>query len=413
MEAVSCRLLLASTVPDVIATLRMMYGRPEIIIHSLLLKIKGEPTPKLERLESIITFALSVQNLCSTIEASGLTAHLYNPSLLQELVEKLPSQIKLNWAVYRQNILDVNLATFSKWFFQLAEAASSVTMPVIGSSSYESKPASRNSKEKQYLNQHSTPEERREKIDVSSSRPTKECPVCCKNHFADECDRFAKLTRSEKWKIVNDAKLCKRCLGPHSWYRCKSDKKCTRPNCTAKHHPFLHNDDINGAGEPSTACNAHQNPHQSILFRIVPVTLYNKDIAINTFAFLDEGSSITLLEEDIANELELEGTHDSLCLRWTGGTVREEKESRRVSLNISGQRSVTTKYRISDVRTVKSLNLPKQSLNTKDIGSQYGHLKNLPIDPYKNAIPRILIGIDNWKLGLPVEVKEGKWREHA
>lgn len=106
-------------------------------------------------------------------------------------------------------------------------------MPVIGSSSYESKPASRNSKEKQYLNQHSTPEERRKKIDVSSSRPTKECPVCCKNHFADcDCDRFAKLTRSEKWKIVNDAKLCKRCLGPHSWYRCKSDKKCTRPNCT-------------------------------------------------------------------------------------------------------------------------------------------------------------------------------------
>lgn len=72
------------------------------------------------------------------------------------------------------------------------------------------------------------------------------------------------------------------------------------------------------------------------MFRIVSVTLQNKGISIQTFAFLDEESSLTLLEEDIANQLQLDGIPDSLCLKWTGDTVRIEKHSQRISFEISG-----------------------------------------------------------------------------
>lgn len=57
---------------------------------------------------------------------------------------------------------------------------------------------------------------------------------------------------------------------------------------------------------------------------------------METFAFLDAGSSLTLLDEDIANKLELSGRKDPLKLKWTQNIEKNEDESRRIELNISG-----------------------------------------------------------------------------
>lgn len=73
--------MLPSSVPGVIKTLQLLFGRPEHIINSMLDRIRQEPSPKAENLQSLIMFALSVQNLCATMEAAGLNAHLQNPIL--------------------------------------------------------------------------------------------------------------------------------------------------------------------------------------------------------------------------------------------------------------------------------------------------------------------------------------------
>ena len=69
LEAIRSRLLMNVPADDIINTLRMLYGRPEIIIYSLQEQIRTGPTPKADKLESIIEYAVSVQNLCATIEA--------------------------------------------------------------------------------------------------------------------------------------------------------------------------------------------------------------------------------------------------------------------------------------------------------------------------------------------------------
>ena len=91
LDAVSYHLLLPQNVAEVIRTLKMMFGRPEIIISSLLDKIRSETTLKSDKLDGLISYAISVRNLCSTLDASGLEAHKNNPLLLQELVDKLPN----------------------------------------------------------------------------------------------------------------------------------------------------------------------------------------------------------------------------------------------------------------------------------------------------------------------------------
>ncbi len=87
----------------------MLFGRPEIIVLSLLEKIRKEPCPKFDKLESVVHFALSVRNVCSMIVVCKLDAYLHNPTLLHELETRLPSQLKLNWAVRKKAMADESI----------------------------------------------------------------------------------------------------------------------------------------------------------------------------------------------------------------------------------------------------------------------------------------------------------------
>ncbi|XP_062533440.1 uncharacterized protein LOC134202469 [Armigeres subalbatus] len=43
--------------------------------------------------------------------------------------------------------------------------------------------------------------------------------------------------------------------------------------------------------------------------------------------------------------------------------------------------------------------------------SRYPHLRGLPIDSYEKISPKLLIGLDNLKLTVPLKIREGKWAD--
>lgn len=47
--------------------------------------------------------------------------------------------------------------------------------------------------------------------------------------------------------------------------------------------------------------------------------------SMDTYAFMDEGSALTLLDEDVARSLGLSGEFSPLCLQWTGNVPRMEQ----------------------------------------------------------------------------------------
>ncbi|XP_041451309.1 uncharacterized protein LOC121404954 [Drosophila obscura] len=77
-------------------------------------------------------FAMAVRNACATMEACKLNSHLDNPLLFRELVDKLPTQQKLNWAMHPRSDGIPVIKSFSDWIYKLAEAASTV-IPVPSS----------------------------------------------------------------------------------------------------------------------------------------------------------------------------------------------------------------------------------------------------------------------------------------
>ncbi|XP_062538554.1 uncharacterized protein LOC134206838 [Armigeres subalbatus] len=153
-------------------------------------------------------------------------------------------------------------------------------------------------------------------------------------------------------------------------------------------------------------CILGENHRLPRLFRIIPVMLHGNNVSIETFAFLDEGSDLTMVEEDLAAKLGVKGTPYPLCLRWTGDASRMEKGSQQITLDITGidQRK---RYKLINARTVENLSLPSQSFQMEEAAKRHPHLKGIPISSYQNAKPRILIGIDNLRLAVPLKTREG------
>ena len=402
-DLVVSQLLLPKNVPEILKTLKMMFGRPEIIINSLICKIRNEASPRADKLESLISYAIAVKNLSATMEASGMNNHLTNPILMQELVSKLPAQIKLNWALHiGEEVSDI--AIFSKWLFNLAEAATRVTEAPISS------------KISANLHAHDTDKPAYKGKDQTVEKS--KCGLCNRFHTLAECDKFATLKLFERWNFVKANKLCRSCLKKHGQFQC-SFPKCPVDDCEAKHHKLLHKFAVPNYSQdvqrnqtkvlPGATVSTHYENGKT-LFKILPVTLYNNGRSIEVFAMLDDGSNVTLVDEDVCQTLGLKGEQNTLCLRWTSDMTRQEDSSMCVNMLISGSYPNAKRYELNNVQTVKQLSLPEQSLKEKQV-MYYGHLKNLNINTYQSVTPKILIGLNNGFLINTMKMAEGCFNE--
>ncbi|XP_065095610.1 uncharacterized protein LOC135717448 [Ochlerotatus camptorhynchus] len=220
-----------------------------------------------------------------------------------------------------------------------------------------------------------------------------------------KCKRFAELSLDAKWAVVREAKLCRKCLRKHNG-SCRQQKPCGIKGCTFLHHPLLHNEKQEA---PATgSCNVHQAQTSEVLFRIVPVLLHGLSKVVRTYAFIDDGSELTLMEDSLAEELGVKGPRSPLCLKWTGGTKRVENASQKVEVQISAIGNTSKPHRMSNVHTIQNLQLRPQTLVYSELLQRFQHLGGLPVESYSNICPRILIGLDHTSLGHAMKSREGK-----
>ncbi|XP_062716865.1 uncharacterized protein LOC109416846 [Aedes albopictus] len=410
LESVRSRLVIPSTVPQVIDALQMRYGRPELLINALLQKVRSIPAPRADRLEGLVDYGTAIQALCDHIEAANEVSHLANPTLLQELVAKLPSDQKMMWAGYRRGVGHVDLRTFCNYMQQVVEDATSVLSFEADGRRHAGKEYGREkTKQKGFLNSHTSDQDRTFEAPASRSTDKIECGNCGKmGHRIRECREFKSLSVDNRWRKIRSLGICQNCLFRHGRRSCRTNTRCGIDGCEYRHHPLLHS-----ALRPSTTIvtqvadnHTHRRVTSSILFRIIPVTLYGEKGIVNTFAFFDEGSSVTMVEENLMAKLGITGSPAPLCLRWTANTCRTEKNSQIVSITISGE-DKQQRYKLVGAQTVESLNLPRQSFHYDKAVKRFEYLKNLPLRSYENATPRILIGVDNLQLAVPLKVREG------
>ncbi|XP_036340070.1 uncharacterized protein LOC118749379 [Rhagoletis pomonella] len=96
-EVVECLLIHSDNVPQVIEVLGERFGRPEQLVRSQIARIRSCAPIAENRLDMMVPFATKVQNLSKFLEAAGCEHHLANPTLMEELLLKLPISRRLDW----------------------------------------------------------------------------------------------------------------------------------------------------------------------------------------------------------------------------------------------------------------------------------------------------------------------------
>ncbi|XP_036321563.1 uncharacterized protein LOC118735734 [Rhagoletis pomonella] len=416
-DTVKSLLIHPENVGNIIEQLRFRFGRPEQLIRSQLSQLREISPISESGIVNLVPFATTVKNLVAFLQSANGYLYLTNPTLIEELVSKLPMSKKLEWARYLSTVQShATVVHFSDWLTQIANLICCVQ-------DYESREPS---KRRTVLHAVETQsecfdEKQQNRAAERPHTPSLKCAVCQNSHKPVECQRLLEATSADRWKEVKRSRLCFSCLSPgHTTRECRRRKPCHIDGCQRMHHKMLHDNDqkqmqpaksvcaspaqpLDVDKKPVLSCSSSAN-ERKLLFRILPVTLHGGGKTVETYALFDEGSSVTLVDSTISQKLGLNGLKRSFNLQWYGGRATQEPTVV-VDLFVSGT-GMKKKHKLRNVYSVSNLNLPTQSLSEADLRSSSRHKQKLPLEPYSGAVPKLLIGLDHCHLGIPAGIMQ-------
>lgn len=335
---------------------------------------------------------------------------------MQSLVQKLPSYYAMEWVEYKRRAPSVDLETFGMFMEALVEKALEATFERTEANERDKKREKPKAKSVLYAadgeNDRSSGQSSRNcdaKIPEHSSQPQQRdvrCAVCHKmGHFGRNCQEFLRQSVADRWKMVEHLNLCPCCMYDHGDWPCRIRRRCTVDDCPEFHNPLLHSESNQDCTALEVQCNSHRQLNPTVLFRMVPITLYNGSRKVDTLALIDEGSAVTLINKKLAGMLKATGPVQPLQMYWTNGIQQRERYSKVVQIQVSAQGS-SKRFDLVDARTVKKLELPSQRVDAEDF-TDCDHLCDLEISGYDLVAPQVLLGIDNLHLVAPLESRIG------
>lgn len=446
--AVSSMLIHPQHIQQALAALELKFGQPDMLVRSQIRIAQQLPNIPANHMGDIVAFATSVQNLAVFLDTPATQHHLANPTLLLELTGKLPSERRLDWGKVAMNIVPYpTVKHFSEWLTSIARLVSFVAPADVA--------ASETARAKPSRNRHIL-------VNVADSgtddEPHESCAVCGGDHEEARCNELKRRSVRDRWTEIRRLQLCFVCMrAGHMLPSCDRKQKCGVDGCNLFHHKMLHDvktdressdnfrapsgtqqgssapnkrgrrteRSIDGAIYVAQAGQRDEDENEVVavepeavnmsehgdqkcetkkLYRVVPVVLRGKNGYVETHALIDDASSLTLIDEDIADELGLCGPTSDIPVQW----FREHmtiKGSQNVAVNISGQQSGCEQFKLRNVQTVKNIKLPTQTVNRTALHTSCPHLRGVPFSEFVNAKPKILIGLEHHHLGIPVDVR--------
>jgi len=326
-DTVNAMLTLPENVPIIMAALEGRFGRADLIIGSMIMKISQMSAVSDDKPDTIIDLSNAVIGLVASMRSLGHCEHMQSLQLLQELVAKLTPSLLLQWGGVATNGF-VDVSSFSDWLLTITDAASFITIPYT---------AKKDVREQNERKQHARKEAVFATVNSGEANRSSECAICGRQAPGPtECRELQSSAVSKRWKLVKQKRLCFRCLEKkHRAMECQSKIKCDVENCDRNHHPMLHDERelFQSRNEFAGAVYFHSNclPTQELL-RILPVTLHRLLGDYHNYALLDEGSTVTLLTQSVANAVGAKGIRDTLRLQLTRNMSQSNENSQRVDL---------------------------------------------------------------------------------
>lgn len=150
------------------------------------------------------------------------------------------------------------------------------------------------------------------------------CYVCQGQHYVDECSRFKEMSVKERWSVVKDKHACFCCLKyskDHSASNCRKRKECgeNTQNSTCKkfHHKLLH------AEFAQATMSITEEQSMALLPISVAVIKGEGELKADVNVFFDSGAQVSMIRNDIADSMGLNGKRIKIYITKVGGEEEE------------------------------------------------------------------------------------------
>ena len=400
-ESVAGLLLFPSQVNEIIKTLSALFGNSNTVINRTLTEVRklGVLSENIDQ-EALIQFACKIKNLIATLRSLERNDHLFNPDLLSTIIAKLPKNLLTIWITdkARQTSTEPVIVYFAQWLEEVA--VNSKDAGIYNSDYKKSQVPSRDRRGKDNA---SYKKEFAFNTGDKAGEPLK-CPKCAGTHFLSKCDDFKALSVDERWAFAREERRCYKCLAKsHGKRACPAYKK----NPKSKYHFLLTNasvekksnesdkKDRNTDNESQEQIVMNTVAKNNVLLKVLPVILTGPKGSKTVYGLADEGSTISLLDQGVANELGIDGPSKPLQIHGVGAMSTSAKHAKNVTFRIRG----VGEGKSYDIRayTVNNLNLPilKSLPREYVIGRKY--IQNIARD-FTEVQPKLLIGANCWQL---------------
>ncbi|XP_073769332.1 uncharacterized protein [Danio rerio] len=421
---------------DTMASLIQHYGQPHQLALRRIAELMDGPTIRSGDSVGFRKFALRVRALVGMLEQLEQEGRveLQCGSHVARLSSKLPQEFRANFRRYfhpqRKGV--PSLMDFSEWLeyeLQIQEGGDMLDRIETGreAAKRQREPKRDGKTRSKSMNvllgsTQTTLTEAPSATKSPSQWPEKVrvyCPYCCNNlHNLDDCSNFSQLTRQQQKQWVINNRRCWRCGRGHQAAQCRLRAQCS--NCKGKHLTALH--EINT--QPGELCKEEKHRDETtcglvnsssdilyldrkagcsqVLLKVSKVLLRNGSHTLETYAVLDDGSERTILLQEAAQKLKLQGQSESLTLR----TVRQDLrviQGSSVSFTISPASQPERVYKIIRAFTADQLGLAEHTYPIERLQCKYRHLRKLPLPDIKGAKPLLLIGSDFPHLITPIQ----------
>jgi len=278
------------------------------------------------------------------------------------------------------------------------------------------------------------------------------CDCCNGDHGIWKCKQFIQLGVADRWQLAKDKKLCFRCLASsHRGQDCSRSRPCGVNGCTQVHNRLLHRNNNNNNNRHSNLTSAPISPSisssssnhnqstpatsshtqsaarggvgrasesdipqnvtmltlkNSIALRTVPVILRNGSKSLRVNALLDDGSTKTYINSDVAAELGLVGESHHISVSVLNGQC-EVFDTMAVDVELQSLDRATS-VTISAYTTNKVTG-SLTAVDWRKHGHKWKHLQQIKFPNILSpSTIDLLIGLDNADLHLAEKEVHGK-----
>ena len=201
-----------------------------------------------------------------------------------------------------------------------------------------------------------------------------------------QCTLLKNKSPQECYIVVQKLNFCFNCSSPnHKVTQCPSQHSCKFRNCNERHNTLLHGGrpsilsaqrSINVSVDSTTTTEhvlaTQGEPNTTVLLQILSLTIHNNDCHVTTYAFLDQGSTCSILYKDMALALKnpLRNPKELTLRRINTACSQYVHEG---DLEIADSSS-SVKYLWKKVLVMENPQIPQLNINRSHVSASYKHL---------------------------------------